>query len=87
MKVLVACIENPMPMKEWDLPPHSQIIQPWMFGDPYKKRTFLWLYGLPLLKPTNIVKPLAEWVTVHRSPTMRSKTFPGIAEAMATQWG
>jgi hypothetical protein len=57
-----------------------------MFGDPYKKRTCLWLYGLPLLKPTNIVTPLAEWVNVHRSPTMRSKTFPGIAEAMATQW-
>lgn len=81
------CIENPMPMKDWDLPRHSQIIQPWMFGNPYKKRTCLWLYGLPLLKPTNIVTPLAEWVTVHRSPTMRSKTFPGIAEAMATQWG
>ncbi len=59
----------------------------WMFGDPYKKRTCLWLYGLPLLKPTNIVTPLAEWVNGHRSPTMRSKTFPGIAEAMATQWG
>ena len=46
-----------------------------------------WYVTLPLLKPTNIVTPLAEWVNVHRSPTMRSKTFPGIAEAMATQWG
>lgn len=51
------CIENPPPMKRFSLPLCSQIIQPYMFGDPYNKRTCLWLLGLPFLIPTHIVKP------------------------------
>lgn len=96
-------IENPVPGKIHRLPPYSQIIEPYMFGDPWKKRTCLWLRGLPALTPTNIVTPMGLWVgatssrrdaTIHsryefssnRDPKIRSKTFKGIAKAMATQW-
>lgn len=69
----------------------SQIIQPWQFGHGETKATCLWLKNLPLLKPTNIVsgrEPRAH----HASPgperwKERSRTLPGIAAAMAEQWG
>lgn len=97
------CIENPVPMKMADLPPYSQIIQPYEFGHPYSKKTCLWLKGLPPLLPTSIVLGnITPWVSggskdrngnhrkslgVKRSQKERSKTFEGIAEAMADQWG
>lgn len=94
------CVENPAPMKICELPKYSQIIQPYMFGDPYTKRTCLWLKGLPPLVETNPVKPIARWVDtgfgrttrtqlagLKTSAKERSKTFPGIAKAMAEQWG
>jgi len=97
-------IENPVGImsSQWRKP--DQIIQPWQFGDPFSKKTCLWLKGLPLLTPTNIVEP-EERVKYKSGKTMpkwyadafklppkerskvRSKTFPGIAEAMAEQWG
>lgn len=94
-------VENPAPMHYCKLPPYSQIIEPYMFGDPWKKRTCLWLKNLPLLQPSNIVQPLSCWVETNgracrtklrgakgaRSAKERSKTFPGIARAMAEQWG
>lgn len=96
-------VENPAPMKIAGLPPYSQIIEPYFFGDPWKKRTCLWLKNLPALEATDIVKPLACWVEEAgrnvrtklktpgirgvRDPKERSKTFPGIARAMAEQWG
>lgn len=97
-------VENPVPMKCFGLPRYDQIIEPYMFGDPWRKRTCLWLKGLPQLKPTNIVEPMGLWVgatcanrdpTIYtryklnsnRDPKIRSKTFPGIARAMAEQWG
>jgi hypothetical protein len=49
------CIENPKPLNIVGLPPETQIIQPWMFGEPYTKKTLLWLKGLPSLTPTNII--------------------------------
>lgn len=82
------CIENPVGVMSsyWKKP--SQIIQPYYFGEPYEKRTCLWLDNLPMLKPTNIVKP---WERVFyesgRSMAARSKTFHGVALAMAEQWG
>lgn len=95
-------VENPTPMKIVGLPPCSQVIQPWQFGHPYLKRTCLWLKGLPPLMATDIVwenvvpyvnggngghgRPRAR-VGVARSARQRSKTFPGIARAMAQQWG
>lgn len=92
-------IENPVPMKIWNLPPYTQIIEPYMFGDPWRKKTCLWLYNLPELRPTEIVTPTGLWVQTKaqresdyenigkKDSKMRSKTFPGIARAMAEQWG
>ena len=91
-------VENPVPSSLWEMPRPSQMIQPWMFGDPYKKKTYLWLKGLPPLMPTQLCEPTALWVdgghSKHtkmqtfgfRDAKKRSKTFPGIARAMAEQW-
>lgn len=78
-----------------ELPTPTQVIQPYMFGEPYSKRTLLWLKGLPQLTPTKVLyeyKPFlqsggknAELSKVRGES--RSKTFEGIAEAMAQQWG
>ena len=97
------CIENPVPMKICELPPYDQIIQPYMFGHPYSKRTCLWLKGLHKLVPTDMVEKYEPYVNggnldAHgnyrqfkgrneRDPKTRSKTFEGIANAMAEQWG
>lgn len=92
-------VENPVPSTLWCLPEKTQAIQPYMFGNPYKKKTYLWLKGLPVLAATNVVEPTGLWVDSghakgtkmqsfgFRSAKKRSKTFPGIAEAMADQWG
>lgn len=94
------CIENPAPLKCYLLPPYSQVIQPYMFGEKVTKRTCLWLVGLPPLVPTNNVgKPETDtyirkngklhykcWTQQLSSQKSRSKTFPCIAEAMAEQW-
>ena len=96
-------VENPTPMKIVNLPPYSQVIQPYEYGHPYSKRTCLWLRGLPPLMPTEIVAHHEPWVNggckdAHgnyrrfqgrreRDPLNRIKTFPGIAKAMAEQWG
>lgn len=68
----------------------SQIIQPWQFGHGETKATCLWLTGLPQLEPTNIVEGREQRIwklppSQERSK-LRSKTFPGVAKAMATQW-
>ena len=92
------CIENPVPSKESKLPKYSQIIQPWMFGHDASKKTCLWLKNLPLLEPTKIIKYThiitkngfkytSWWYKCPRNSLARSKTFPGIAKAMAEQWG
>lgn len=80
------CIENPVPFVGV-LPSYDQIIQPFYFGDPYKKATCLWLYELPPLVATDLVRPVGSWTAMHKSPTIRSKTFRGIANAFADQWG
>lgn len=88
------CVENPVSSRIYDMPPHTQEIQPYMFGDPVQKKTRLWLRGLPMLEPTRIVDPKAN---CHSAGTWfmrggkdrqknRAKTFPGIARAMAEQW-
>lgn len=96
-------IENPTPMKIVGLPPYTQAIQPYQFGHPYSKRTCLWLKNLPLLIPTKIMKYHEPYINggckdahgnyrrfqgrKERDPKIRSKTFNGIAKAMAEQWG
>ena len=96
-------VENPIPSKVFELPPYSQIIQPYEYGHPYTKKTCLWLKGLPKLQPTDVVEPLGGWVCGNaeiwkkqaakgkvygkeKSAKHRSKTFEGIAQAMAEQW-
>lgn len=87
------CIENPVPHKYAveKIGKYSQIIQPWQFGHGETKKTCLWLKGLPLLKPTKIVE--GRYARIHlMSPgpersKERSRTYKGIAEAMAKQWG
>jgi hypothetical protein len=84
-------IENPIPHKHASLPKYTQIIQPWQFGHGETKATCLWLFGLPKLIPTSIVEGREGRVwkmapSAERSK-LRSKTFPGIAQAMAQQWG
>ena len=84
-------IENPIGIMStiWRKP--DQIIQPWMFGLVEKKATCLWLKNLPLLQPTNIVNGREQ--SIWKMPPseerakIRSKTFSGIAKAMAEQWG
>ena len=87
-------VENPIPHKyamEIIGKKYSQIIQPWQFGNGETKATCLWLKDLPLLKPTSIVS--GRYDRVHRLPPSdnrwkeRSRTYTGIAEAMASQWG
>lgn len=96
-------IENPTPMKLVGLPEYSCAIQPYEHGHPYSKRTCLWLKNLPPLTPTNYIAEHEPYVNggckdAHgnyrrfqgrneRDPKQRSKTFPGIAKAMAEQWG
>jgi site-specific DNA-cytosine methylase len=102
-------VENPVGWMNRNYRKPDQIIQPWMFGDEASKRTCLWLKGLPLLKPTQIVgkgdfyriKTPAKNGATYSVPLWyqklsglsnaerakhRSKTFPGIARAMAEQW-
>ena len=88
-------VENPVPSSVYCLPKCDQIIEPWMFGHPYQKKTCLWLKGLPRLQPTYIcrerenTKVPGNWFNSGGSERQknRSKTFPGIAKAMAEQWG
>ena len=95
-------IENPVPSSVFCMPEPSQLIQPWEFGHPYSKKTYLWLKNLPKLRPTKIVEPQISWVSggskrsdgssrsnkgmTFRDSETKSKTFPGIAKAMAEQW-
>jgi len=84
------CIENPSGLQSIWLRP-SQHIEPWMFGDPYAKRTYLWLRDLPALFATRIMAERREYVRslpqTKDRPKKRSLTFCGVAEAMAEQWG
>lgn len=95
-------VENPTPSKVFDYPEPTQAIQPYEYGHPFTKKTLLWLKGVEPLKPTDIVAPERTWCpsgsysgkhgekhrgmfTTDRARN-RSKTFPGIAKAMAEQW-
>jgi hypothetical protein len=79
-------VENPTPLTMAQLPKPTQQINPWQFGEPYRKRTLLWLKNLEPLHPTRIVKPKGSWTEMHKSAKVRSKTFEGIAAAMEDQW-
>lgn len=84
------CIENPVSVISSRIRKPDQTIQPWQFGHGEVKRTCLWLKNLPKLKSTNVVS--GREARLHRLPPAedrwreRSKTFQGIADAMAHQW-
>lgn len=93
-------IENPSGWLNTNWRKPTQTVDPWWFGDPYKKRTCLWIRGLPALVADQPVEPSGHWVGGgsnrmattgpiggHRNARDRSRTFPGIARAMAEQWG
>ena len=97
-------IENPIPSSVYEMPQYTQVIEPYYFGEPWSKKTCLWLKGLPPLFPTELVhdhRPYCSSGSYSRShdpkykgasrrggaAKVRSKTFPGIAKAMAEQWG
>lgn len=81
------CIENPVPLKIVGLPCHSQVIQPFMFGDPYSKMTYLRTKGLPRLIPTDVLSDYVSYIAVcGSSQKVRSKSFHGISKAFATQY-
>lgn len=95
-------VENPVSSKVFEMPRHSQEIQPYMFGHPYTKKTRLWLRGLPNLVATDVVDVIAPYCPAGtgrknrnkygaakrgEDAKNRAKTFPGIAKAMAEQWG
>lgn len=88
------CVENPIPSRIYELPERTQIIQPYWFGDPYSKKTCLWLKNLPKLVATDMCETWESTVTAKwyqsggkNRAKNRSKIFPGIALAMAQQWG
>ncbi len=96
-------VENPTPLKVCGLPTHPvQVVQPYQFGHPYSKRTLLWLKNLPHLQHGEFVENYKPYMPsntgglsrgqggsrgVAHDPKTASKTFSGIAKAMANQWG
>lgn len=96
LRVKHLAIENPVQFKIFNLPKYSQEIQPYYFGDFFSKKTRLWLKNLPPLLPTTICQKYEKtmiagnWFNIGKGQQRqknRSKTFPGIANAMAEQWG
>jgi len=85
------CLENPVSLISTMIRPSDQRINPWQFGHGEKKRTCLWLKNLPLLRPTLISSHRHERI-LNLPPSknrakLRSRTYQGIADAMASQWG
>ena len=91
-------LENPVSVISSRIRKPDQIIQPYQFGHPESKKTCLWLKGLNPLQPTAVMQKRGQWENqtpsgqnkLGPSPDrwkIRSKTYPGIAHAMATQWG
>ena len=87
--VPMVAVENPAPLKIAGLPKYNQILQPFEFGHGFSKRVCLWLKNLPQLLPMRgYCYEHRQWLQHCASnPRRRSRTFEGIAEAMAVQWG
>lgn len=101
-KCVRIAVENPLPLKVVGLPDPDCVVQPYHHGDPFSKKTLLWLKGLPPLIPTNILNEHRPYLPsntsgfrkgqkfsrgVAKNAKESSKTFPGVARAMAEQWG
>lgn len=94
-------VENPLPLKVVELPTPTQIIQPYEYGHPYSKKTLLWIKNLPPLTPTEVIDDYKPYLPSNTGGVNRgqkhsrgiaknakesSKTFTGVAKAMAEQW-
>ena len=93
-------VENPLPLKIFKLPKESQVVQPYEYGHEFSKRTHLWLKNLPKLKPTDVKERFVPYLPSNTGGAKRgqkatfksisskesSKTFEGVAKAMAMQW-
>lgn len=100
VKIPHIAIENPTPLRVANLPKPTQVIQPYEFGHPYSKRTLLWLRDLPQLIATEVLSEYEPYLPSNTGGKKRgqkysyksisqkesSKTFEGIAKAMAEQW-
>ncbi len=100
-EINMIAIENPVPLKVVGLPIHSQQIQPYEYGHAFSKKTLLWLKNLPNLNGTELINSYKPYLPSNTGGGKRgqafmfksisqkesSKTFPGIAQAMADQWG
>ena len=75
------CLENPIPSSVFDMPHCSQVIQPYEFGEPWSKKTFLWLKGLPPLEPTNRVRNYKPYVSCGTSANKGNKEKAGASRA------
>ena len=74
-------VENPIPSRIYGLPPYSQIIQPYEYGEPYSKKTCLWLKGLPKLQPTNILTDYKPYVSCGTSHNKGNPDKSGVSRA------
>lgn len=92
------CVENPVPARIYNLPERTQVVQPYEYGHPFSKKTYLWLKGLEPITKTNVLteyKPFCGSNTskyphkksIAHNAKDRSKFWTGIAQAMADQWG
>lgn len=79
-------VENPQPMARAELPPADCYVQPFWYGEKYSKKTLFWLRNLPPLMPEIINTDFKEFVKASRGK-FRSRTFNGVAQAIAQQWG
>lgn len=102
-EISMKCIENPVGIMSTVYRKPDQYIEPYHFGHPETKKTGLWLYGLPKLQPTELVTPeyiigkdgnkysrihyLSQWKHPTDRAKERSRTYLGVAKAMAEQWG
>ena len=99
-EIAKVCIENPIGIMSSEFRKPNQVVQPWMFGHPETKATCFWLRGLPGLIPSHMKsdmfaapEPEGREQRLHKLPPspdrwkLRSITYPGIAAAMASQWG
>ena len=81
-------VENPRGVAARLIRKPDDVIEPYQFGDPYKKRTYLWLKELPPLMATYVCSEYeVNWTSRVHGAVSRSRTFPGVARAMAQQWG
>jgi len=85
-KAPYVAVENPLPMRRANLPKPDCFVQPFWYGHPYSKKTLYWLRNLPPLMPDADMANFKEYVRCSRGK-YRSRTFEGVANAMAVQWG